>query len=131
VGVIVYYVEGKMGVGDAFLARHSCLKAKKTAALIWGCRFVWVVEFVVCLGVRDRLSLGAVATVRGHGYGADRSVLEAAGRRGVPEGGDLRRFDARKLRVGGDVGVRGAGGGAVTAGEESGEEASEAKGGYF
>jgi hypothetical protein len=21
---------------------------KKTAALIWGCRFVWVVEFVVC-----------------------------------------------------------------------------------
>jgi hypothetical protein len=35
VGVIVYYVEGKMGVGDAFLARHSCLKAKKEAALIW------------------------------------------------------------------------------------------------
>lgn len=87
-------------------------------------------EFVVCLGARDRLSLGAVATVRGHGYGADRSVLEAARRRGVPEGGDLRRFDAWKVRVGGDVGVRGAGGG-VAAGEQSGEEASEAKGGYF
>ena len=36
-----------------------------------------------------------IASARdGHGYGVDRSVLEAARGRGVMEGGDLSRFDA-------------------------------------
>ena len=82
----------------------------------------------------------------GHGHGVDRSVLEAARCRGVTERGDLSRFNTggKLLGVGGEVwregvvaGELGVGGGdggvgvVVAAGEQTGEEASEAKGGYF
>jgi hypothetical protein len=65
----------------------------------------------------------------------------------MPEGGNLRRFDAlgkgrglsfsggvRTIGVAGDVSVGGTDGGVrgvVAAGEKPGEEASEAKGGNF
>jgi hypothetical protein len=89
--------------------------------------------------------LVAAASVRGRGLGDRVSGSDPAGGGGVPEGGDLGRFDALgKLGavchgavwaqgVRSRLGPGGADGGIgrVAAGEEAGEEAGEAQGGYF
>jgi len=91
-------------------------------------------------------TLGTIVAVgdHRHGCGVDRSKLEPAGRRGMPEGGNLGFVQASGklggLRFGGGVGDGGVAGelgvsrvrgGVGAAGEESGEEASEAQGSNF
>jgi hypothetical protein len=83
--------------------------------------------------------LGAVAAAREVGFAgyAQRAILEAAGRRGMTERGDLPSVEAfGKIGaigcgsgVGGDEGVGGGRRRGIAAGEESGEQTGEAEGG--
>src|SRR5580704_1668320 len=106
---------------------------------------LWLVCWVVFIGRERVAALVAVAAVRGHRLGDRVDGSDPASGGGVPEGGDLRRFDAlgkfvglrpegvRTQGVGGCGGLGGADGGVggVAAREQTGEETGEAQRGYF
>ena len=91
-GVIVSYVEAKRGVEDAFGEAIQLVGRKSGSPILAGttASFGWVAGLLLAGNESQRLV--AAAAVRSHCLGDH--VVDPAGGGGMPEGGDLGRFDA-------------------------------------